>query len=128
MIVDRRIACLSSNNIQDRVNIDMNVHLEGPIVEAFYDMALLNWGEKMDPSLPLLLNPSLADYSKRFCGAREQTEGRAGARGRSGNGIPRDCFEEARVRKQLMAENVADALPTPYSGTYYLIVPYIFRV
>ena len=61
MVIDRRIACVSSNNIQDRVNLEMNIHLEGPIVQAFYDMALLSWGEKMDPPLSLLVNPSLVD-------------------------------------------------------------------
>lgn len=57
MVIDRRIACVSSNNIQDRVNLELNIHLEGPIVESFYDMALLSWSEKMEPPLPLLVNP-----------------------------------------------------------------------
>jgi hypothetical protein len=34
-------------------------HLEGPIVESFYDMSLLSWGEKFDTPLPLLKSPSL---------------------------------------------------------------------
>lgn len=28
---------------------------EGPIVQSFYDLALLSWSEKMDPPLPLLV-------------------------------------------------------------------------
>jgi hypothetical protein len=32
----------------------MMVHLEGPIVDSFYDMALLSWANAMDPPLPLL--------------------------------------------------------------------------
>ena len=76
MIIDRRVACVSSNNIQDRVNLEMNLHLEGPIVDAFYDMALLSWAETMDPPLPLLVNPNL----------RVEQNGRT-------------CFEEAQARK-----------------------------
>lgn len=76
MIIDRRIACISSNNIQDRVNLEMNLHLEGPVVDAFYDMALLSWSEAMDPPLPLLDNPA----------ARVAHNGRT-------------CFEEAKARK-----------------------------
>jgi phosphatidylserine/phosphatidylglycerophosphate/cardiolipin synthase-like enzyme len=78
MVIDRRIACISSNNIQDRVNLELNLHLEGPIVDAFYDMALLSWAEPMEPPLPLLVNPSLRS---------QMNEGR-------------DCFEEAKARKR----------------------------
>ncbi|ORY90144.1 hypothetical protein BCR35DRAFT_287370 [Leucosporidium creatinivorum] len=56
-IIDRKIALLNSNNIQDRVNVEMMTHIEGPIVEAFYDMALLSWNEQMNPPLPLLADP-----------------------------------------------------------------------
>lgn len=35
----------------------MMTHIEGPIVEAFYDMALLSWNEQMNPPLPLLAEP-----------------------------------------------------------------------
>ncbi|KAF8515685.1 hypothetical protein BU17DRAFT_76795 [Hysterangium stoloniferum] len=54
MIVDRKIACLNSNNIQDRVNVEMMTHIEGPIVDAFYDMSLLSWSEALQPPLPLI--------------------------------------------------------------------------
>ncbi|EKM54954.1 uncharacterized protein PHACADRAFT_255202 [Phanerochaete carnosa HHB-10118-sp] len=89
MVIDRRVACLSSNNIQDRVNLELNVHLEGAIVEAFYDMALLSWAEVMDPPLPSLLNPALSQE-------------RAGAG---------DCFDEAQRMKEQLIRNSADALP-----------------
>ncbi|THG97953.1 hypothetical protein EW026_g4144 [Hermanssonia centrifuga] len=86
MVIDRRVACVSSNNIQDRVNLEMNIQLEGPIVEAFYDMALLSWAEDMNPPLPLLSNPK-APVSE--------------------NG--RSCFEEARA--QDMDNTSSSALP-----------------
>jgi len=54
MVVDRKIALINSNNIQDRVNVEMMTHVEGPIVEAFYDMCLLSWANALNPPLPLL--------------------------------------------------------------------------
>ncbi|KAI0685630.1 hypothetical protein BC835DRAFT_1383153 [Cytidiella melzeri] len=90
MVIDRRIACVSSNNIQDRVNLEMNLHLEGPIVDAFYDMALLSWAEPMEPPLPLLVNPGLRTKFNK-------------------NG---DCFEEAKARKQIMVDTASSAIPT----------------
>lgn len=32
-------------------------HIEGPIVEAFYDMCLVSWGAALTPQLPLLTSP-----------------------------------------------------------------------
>ncbi|KAF7800300.1 hypothetical protein EIP86_011548 [Pleurotus ostreatoroseus] len=89
MVIDRRIACVSSNNIQDRVNLELNIHLEGPIVDSFYDMALISWGEKMDPPLPLLVNSSLR---------RSTTNG--------------DCFDQARGRKEAMDSTSDEAIPS----------------
>ncbi|KAH8114265.1 hypothetical protein DFH11DRAFT_1596856 [Phellopilus nigrolimitatus] len=57
LVVDRTLACLNSNNIQDRPNVEMMIHLEGPVVEAFYDMALFSWANALDPPLPLLAEP-----------------------------------------------------------------------
>lgn len=58
MIVDRKVALLSSNNVQDRVNCEMCTHIEGPIVQSFYDTAIFFWGRKMSPPLPMLLEPT----------------------------------------------------------------------
>ncbi|KZT57351.1 hypothetical protein CALCODRAFT_483286 [Calocera cornea HHB12733] len=57
MVVDRKVAVLSSNNIQDRPNVEMMIHLEGPIVDSFFDMALLSWHNKMVPGMPSLVHP-----------------------------------------------------------------------
>ncbi|KAG2101086.1 uncharacterized protein F5147DRAFT_709739 [Suillus discolor] len=54
MIVDRKVALLNSNNIQDRPNMEMMIHLEGPIVDSLYDTALISWFRPMRPPLPLL--------------------------------------------------------------------------
>lgn len=48
------LALINSNNIQDRVNVEFMVHVEGPIVQGFYDMALVSWHLMLDPPLPLL--------------------------------------------------------------------------
>lgn len=52
MVVDRKIAVLQSNNIQDNDNVEMMVQLEGPIVDSLYDMALISWRLKFLPPLP----------------------------------------------------------------------------
>ncbi|KAH7885430.1 hypothetical protein F5I97DRAFT_1928808 [Phlebopus sp. FC_14] len=57
MIVDRKMALVNSNNIQDRPNMEMMMHLEGPIVDSIYDMALISWFRPMHPPLPLLSQP-----------------------------------------------------------------------
>lgn len=65
LVVDRRVACLNSNNIQDRPNIEMMIQLEGPVVESFYDMALMSWENAMKPPLPLLTSrPAYPDVYK----------------------------------------------------------------
>ncbi|KAK3324080.1 hypothetical protein B0T19DRAFT_221305 [Cercophora scortea] len=52
MVVDRRIGILQSNNIQDNDNMEMMVHLEGPIVDSLYDVALISWHKALEPPLP----------------------------------------------------------------------------
>ncbi|KAL2128657.1 hypothetical protein VTI74DRAFT_8860 [Chaetomium olivicolor] len=63
MIVDRKVALLQSNNIQDNDNLEMLIHLEGPIVDSLYDMALISWHKKLDPPLPCLDSPAARDGS-----------------------------------------------------------------
>jgi hypothetical protein len=72
MIIDRRIAILNSNNIQDRPNLEMMSHFEGDIVNSFYDTFLISWWLPFQPNL-VCLNDELSaedefqfgiDYSK----------------------------------------------------------------
>ncbi|KAJ3578547.1 hypothetical protein NPX13_g2023 [Xylaria arbuscula] len=58
MIVDRKIAIVQSNNIQDNDNLEMMVQVEGPIVDSLYDMAMISWHKKLDPPLPCLHSPA----------------------------------------------------------------------
>jgi len=59
MVVDRKYAVLQSNNIQDNDNMEMMTHLEGPIVDSLYDMALISWNNKLDPPLPSTNSPAV---------------------------------------------------------------------
>lgn len=60
MVVDRKIALLQSDNIQDNDNLEMMVHLEGPIVDSVYDMSLISWHKKLQPPLPSHNTPAAA--------------------------------------------------------------------
>ncbi|CAP80819.1 Pc12g11920 [Penicillium rubens Wisconsin 54-1255] len=57
-VIDRRVALIQSSNIQDNDNLEMLAHIEGPIVDSFYDSALLSWGKAPDPPFPLLDSPA----------------------------------------------------------------------
>ncbi|KAK8079554.1 hypothetical protein PG997_007372, partial [Apiospora hydei] len=65
MVVDRKIAVLQSNNIQDNDNLEMMVQLEGPIVDSVYDMALLTWHKALEPPLPSHDTPVATDADGR---------------------------------------------------------------
>lgn len=66
------MALLQSSNIQDNDNLEMLTHIEGPIVDSFYDSALLSWGKPLDPPLPLLDSP--AAHSPIPCHEGEEIE------------------------------------------------------
>ena len=38
----------------------MMVHIEGPIVDSVYDMALISWHKKLQPALPSHNTPAVA--------------------------------------------------------------------
>ncbi|KAJ1024134.1 hypothetical protein NDA16_002973 [Ustilago loliicola] len=58
LIVDRQVALINSNNIQDRPNIEACIRLEGDIVNSVYDHALISWGNRLQPALPCLSAPA----------------------------------------------------------------------
>ncbi|KAG4223586.1 hypothetical protein PC116_g27951 [Phytophthora cactorum] len=66
MIVDRKVAVVQSNNIQDNDNLEMMVQVEGPIVDSLYDMALLSWHKKLEPPLPCLNSPAAESGNMSF--------------------------------------------------------------
>ncbi|CAF0982708.1 unnamed protein product [Adineta ricciae] len=66
MIVDRRIALLNSNNIQDRPNLEMMSHFEGDVVNSFYDTFLISWWVPFDPNIVCLNDPARVKIQYRF--------------------------------------------------------------
>ncbi|KAG9238503.1 hypothetical protein BJ875DRAFT_40619 [Amylocarpus encephaloides] len=71
MVVDRKYAVLQSNNIQDNDNMEMMIHLEGPIVDSLYDMALISWSKKLEPPLPSHNSPAVHGDLSSFGGTKE---------------------------------------------------------
>ncbi|ROT40726.1 phospholipase D active site-containing protein [Sodiomyces alkalinus F11] len=57
-VVDRRIALVQSNNVQDTNNLEMAVQFEGPVVDSIYDMALITWSKGLGAGLPLIGSPA----------------------------------------------------------------------
>jgi phosphatidylserine/phosphatidylglycerophosphate/cardiolipin synthase-like enzyme len=57
-VIDRRVGLIQSSNIQDNDNMEMLVHVEGPIVDSLYDTALISWGKAFDPPMPLMNSPA----------------------------------------------------------------------
>lgn len=63
LLVDRQVALINSNNIQDRPNVEACTRLEGDIVNSIYDHALISWGNALQPPLPCLGTPAPKDPS-----------------------------------------------------------------
>ncbi|KAG9503495.1 hypothetical protein J7337_006340 [Fusarium musae] len=57
-VVDRKIAAIMSNNTEDNDNLEMMVHVEGPVVDSIYDTALITWQNALHPKLPSLQTPA----------------------------------------------------------------------
>lgn len=57
-VVDRKIAAIMSNNVEDNANMEMMTHVEGPIVDSIYDTALITWNNRIKPPLPSSHNPA----------------------------------------------------------------------
>lgn len=45
-------------HVKDNANFEMACHIEGPIVDSLYDMALISWFNKLEPPLPSVNSPS----------------------------------------------------------------------
>lgn len=66
MVVDRRIAAVQSDNIQDNNNLEMFSQLEGPIVDAIYDTSLITWNDALKPTPPCLDSPATGNKMPTF--------------------------------------------------------------
>lgn len=69
MIVDRKIAIIQSNNIQDNDNLEMMVQVEGPIVDSLYDAAMISWHKKPNPPFPCLYSLAVSSTDLPSFGA-----------------------------------------------------------
>lgn len=58
MVVDRKIATIKSNNMEDSDNMEMMTHVEGPVVDSIYDCALATWGNAFNQTLPSAKAPA----------------------------------------------------------------------
>jgi phosphatidylserine/phosphatidylglycerophosphate/cardiolipin synthase-like enzyme len=67
-VFDRRVALLYSSNIQDTETFEMLTRVEGPIVDSFYDSALIIWNKSIEPPLPMLDSPAAAAPIPSFSG------------------------------------------------------------
>lgn len=65
-VIDRKIAIIQSNNIQDIDNLEMMTQFEGDIVDSFYDVALISWHNLMNPTLPCINSPNLGRPTPTF--------------------------------------------------------------
>jgi phosphatidylserine/phosphatidylglycerophosphate/cardiolipin synthase-like enzyme len=57
-VVDRKVAAVMSNNMEDNDNVEMMIHVEGPIVDSLYDTALITWSKELNPPLPSSGSPA----------------------------------------------------------------------
>lgn len=110
MVVDREIAVLQSNNIQDNDNVEMMVQLEGPIVDSLYDMALISWRLKFLPPLPSHNSPA-AQGGFGSSAALADVDGRAGAS--ENGGVHQPGAVDASVPTHSDDTSRADAVTGP---------------
>ena len=66
MVVDRQIATVSSNNIQDNDNLEMMTHLEGRIVDSLWDTFIVSWHNKLDPPAPCRDSPAAGKLAPSY--------------------------------------------------------------
>lgn len=106
MVVDRKIAILQSNNIQDNENLEMMVHMEGPIVDSMYDMAMISWHKHLEPPLPSHNSPATQGGVNAFTGSLSGVFGPTGSiRGHTAivdpaKMSPREAYEYAQKAPQ----------------------------
>jgi len=131
------MALINSNNIQDRPNMEMMVHLEGPIVDSLYDTALISWFRPMHPPLPLLNSPYRPPEGGYKFGmdngyaTRWNLDGSKGAELFKGleqeaGGVPDGDVDEGRSDKAAPAGSLAAGIPF-ISGTYQTITEHLSK-
>lgn len=59
------------------------MQLEGDVVEGLYDMALLSWAERMEPVLPLVVNPPAKAGNTNVAGQAQSVGAQSVAQGQT---------------------------------------------
>lgn len=103
-VFDRRVALLQSSNIQDNDNLEMMIQVEGPIVDSFYDTALISWERGLEPPLPMLNSPAASAPIPSFSGniTMEASSGTINNLGR----LPQSTTEEPHYDEDMVSEVV----------------------
>jgi len=74
-VVDREMAVVMSNNVEDNDNMEMMAHVEGPVVDSIYDTALAIWSKALVPPLPCLTAPPPPPVEDNVAGRNETGPG-----------------------------------------------------
>ena len=84
--------------VQDNDNVEMMTHLEGPIVDSFYDLALNSWHNALDQPLPMSNSPASSAKPPSFEVASHNTmfENDGMLRDSTGQPLPPAGTEEDR--------------------------------
>ncbi|PQE10171.1 IQ calmodulin-binding motif protein [Rutstroemia sp. NJR-2017a WRK4] len=119
MVVDRKFAVLQSNNIQDNDNMEMMTHLEGPIVDSLYDMALISWHKKFEPPLPSHNSPAAQGGLSSFKNkSHDEIFSENGSlRGHSAIVHPEKMREQKPYSYEPRAANQPGVVPQDHSST-----------
>ena len=66
MVVDRKIAIVQSDNIQDNDNLEFMCQFEGPIVDSIYDTAIITFHNPFNPPMLCLKTPAAESTPPSF--------------------------------------------------------------
>ncbi|KAN0064946.1 hypothetical protein ACQY0O_002004 [Thecaphora frezii] len=117
LIVDRQVALINSNNIQDRPNLEACVRLEGDIVNSIYDHALISWGNRLMPPLPCLSLPApvLPSPSAFMTGKSSTLPSMTADRLRE---MARNARQQLQEDDEATEDEKSRSLQSPFSGLH----------
>lgn len=99
MVVDRKLGLLQSSNIQDNDNMEMMIHVEGPIVDSLYDSALVSWGRALGTPLPLLTAPAGSTPASQWSNELEND-----TKSEDGGSLPQLTMDDSHYDPDIQSE------------------------